>query len=237
MPTILYADAHLVIAAKPVGLITHPSRDCSDRTSLMTQLRAALGQWVYPVHRLDRATSGIIVFGRDSVSAAKLAASFAAGSVKKHYIAVIRGYLHGSGSIDKPLPKTTGSTPVAAITHWRALAHIELPWAVRPYTTARYTLVELQPITGRTHQIRKHLRSLSHPIIGDRKLGDGSHNQIFGEQTHVNRMLLHAYRLCFLHPESGLELDFHSPFDPDFKKIISLFMAESPGPWQSVLKF
>lgn len=220
---ILHADPDVVVVVKPAGLVTHPSRQCQDQSSLLAEVRNALGHWVFPVHRLDRPTSGLIVFGSTSEAAAALSRALAARRFTKRYLAVVRGHLRGAGVIDKPLQNVDDGPLVEAVTRWRALAQVELPWPVRPYETARYSLVELEPVTGRTHQLRKHLRALSHPIVGDRMLGDGAHNRVFAERTGVTRLLLHAHGLGFPHPRSDEPLSFQAPPDEAFAAAVALF--------------
>jgi tRNA pseudouridine65 synthase len=159
---ILYKDPYLVVVNKPHGLATHPSPGCSDDTTCLRELRRLVGQWTYPVHRLDRATSGALVFALDAKTARLISESFVASQVVKDYIAVVRGHIPPQGIIDKPLPSLSSGTLRAAITHFSCEALTEQPWAVRPFPSARYSLVRLMPISGRTHQLRRHLCSIDH---------------------------------------------------------------------------
>lgn len=228
MVEIVYVDADIVVANKPAGLLTHPSKLCpQDSDSLLQQLRKQLGEWVYPVHRLDRATSGIIVMGRSPTTAASLSQAMSQQLIFKTYLAVVRGHLHGQGVINKPLLDAERSKPVPAVTQWSNLACGELPWAVRPYETTRLSLLALRPQTGRMHQIRKHLQSRSHPIIGDRIYGDGAHNRSFAQRTAIKRLLLHAYSLELTHPRHQQRLTLTAPLPLDFASALSLFNLDT----------
>lgn len=224
MVDILFSDSHIVIANKPAGLLTHPTHLCPQETdSLLVRLRRQLGQRVFPVHRLDRATSGIIVMARTAAAAAILSQAMREQLIKKTYIAIVRGNLSGKGTITKELIDPERHAPVTACTDWYSLSCCELAWPVRPYATTRLSMLALRPTTGRMHQLRKHLRSLSHPIIGDRVYGDGAHNKSFMQNTGVRRLLLHAYSLQLTHPQSQALLKITAPWDQDMAKTISLF--------------
>ena len=189
---ILAENGAYVAVNKPCGLLTVPSALATDKRTCMSVLRDRLGEWVYPLHRLDRATSGVLLFARGRESAKILAEAFASRNVLKTYTAVARGHLHEAGTIDHPIAELKHGTPAQAITHFTPLARIELPIPVGRYATARYTLLSLTPLTGRNHQIRRHLAHLRHPIIGDTIYGDGRHTAMFRQQLGIHRLMLHA---------------------------------------------
>ena len=195
-------------------MLTHPGafgdysqNSDSGNLSLMTELRNHLGRWVYPVHRLDRAASGVVIMGLSSSVAAIMAAAFRAHQVRKTYLALVRGWLSGSGQIERPLSRLDRSGDQSALSLYSSLGQWSAHWPVRPFPTSRYTLVELNPITGRTHQLRRHLAGISHPIVGDTKYGDGAHNQALRQQCGCHRLLLHASRLQIKHPLEDTVID------------------------------
>ena len=200
---VLYRDADFVAVAKPAGLLVHRTRLSRSREAALQIVRDQLGQRIYPVHRLDRATSGVLVFGLSSEAAGSLAALMRRREVGKRYLAVVRGWPEPAGVIEQPLRAAAGAEPRPACTRYRRLATVELPVPVSRYPTSRYALVALQPVTGRRHQIRRHLSATSHPVIGDTTHGDGRHNRLFRERFGVHRLLLHAAAMEFRHPVSG----------------------------------
>jgi tRNA pseudouridine65 synthase len=196
---ILYSDQSFVAINKPSGLLVHRSELAADRITCMSLLRDQLGRHVYPVHRLDRGASGVLVFALDAESAATLARAFADRTVSKEYLAIVRGWAPASVEVDYPLDdeEKEGSPRVDAQTAIRRVETIELPVAVGRYPTTRYSLVEARPHTGRRHQIRRHLAHLRHPIIGDRMHGDGRHNSFVRSTYGIHRLLLHGHRIEF----------------------------------------
>lgn len=178
-------------------------------------LRDQIGQWVYPIHRLDRPTSGVLIFGLSSDAARLLAQEFEQREVTKRYLAVVRGYTEESGVIDYPLQEEKWTEPQPAVTAYRKLAQVELPHPVGRYQTARYSLLEVEPKTGRMHQIRKHMKHIFHPIVGDTTHGDGKHNQLFRDQFDINRLLLVATELEFQHPYTQEKLTIRAEPEPE----------------------
>jgi tRNA pseudouridine65 synthase len=210
--TLLYTDANVVVVDKPSGLLVHRSALASDRVTVLSLLRDQFGRYVWPVHRLDRGASGVLLFALSPGDAGALIEQFRARSVQKRYWCVVRGWLGDEIEVDYPLVEEDGGdgTPQTAVTRFRQLAAIELPVAVSRYPTTRYSLVEANPSTGRRHQIRRHLAHLRHPVIGDTVHGDGRHNRFFRERFGVARLLLHASSLAFHHPASGEPLEIRS---------------------------
>lgn len=213
MIEVLYQDESLVAVDKPSGMLVHRSGLATDRVTCMTLLRDMLGRWVYPIHRLDRSASGVLLFALDSASAAQLARAFAERSVRKEYLAIVRGWLGERVDVDYPLDdeEVPGSVRLASLTTLAPIERVELDAAVGRYATARYALVHAEPHTGRRHQIRRHLAHLRHPIIGDAVHGDGRHNRFFRETLGVGRLLLHASRLTLSHPATGSALTIEAP--------------------------
>jgi tRNA pseudouridine65 synthase len=218
---LLYRDDHLVAVDKPPGMLVHRSRLASgEDDALLQRLRDALGRRVFAVHRLDRPTSGLVVFGLTPEAGRRLSLLFETRRVEKVYLAVVRGWLgtpqQPDGVIDYPLADAPELPARSALTHYRSLARLELPYAVGRYPNSRYSLMELRPRTGRTHQIRRHL----HHIVGDTTHGEGSHNRLFREHYACKRLLLHALSLKFVHPFDGAPLRIESPPDTQWQTLM-----------------
>jgi len=229
--TLLHRDDRIAVFNKPSGLLIH--RSYIDRTETRFALQIArdmLGQRVYPVHRLDKPTSGVLLFALSSEDAACLTAAFTAGKVSKKYLAICRGVAPGEGVIDYPLLeeqdrhdlfRQEGKEPQSAVTRYERLATVELPFAVGRYPTSRYSMLKVEPLTGRRHQIRRHLKHIFHPLVGDVNYGEGRHNRFFREEFNCRRLLLHAAELTVPAPASGLLLKFSAPLDSTFTGIIN----------------
>lgn len=225
---ILYLDDWLVAIDKPAGLLVHRSPvDRHERRFALQLLRDQLGGRVYPVHRLDKPTSGALVFARDPATARSLASQFEDRLVDKRYVAVVRGWPGEQGLIDYPLDTvrddrvvtvTTAAKP--ALTRFRRLATTELPRRVDRYPTSRYALLELAPQTGRRHQLRRHLAHVSHPIIGDTTYGKGGHNRLFAELFGSRRLLLACTKLVLQHPATDTPLVVDAPLSADFAAVL-----------------
>jgi len=228
---ILYQDDHLVAVNKPTGLLVHRSEIDRKETRFALQiLRRQLGRRVYPVHRLDKPTSGLLLFALDPTTAGIAGRSFAQGLVDKTYLAVVRGVPSVDGVIDHPLQdepnrRTPGETfPLKeARTSYRLLASVDLPFSVGRYSTSRYALIEARPLTGRRRQIRRHLKHIFHPIIGDTTYGEGRHNRFFRQEFDCNRLLLSAVELTLPHPVTGVRLSLRAPLDASFHSILNRF--------------
>lgn len=240
MLPIIHQDEHLIAVHKPAGLLVHRSQLARDASVFAVQLlRDQLGRRVYPAHRLDRGTSGVLVFAFDALTAGLLGERFAAGLVDKTYAAVVRGVAPEHGCIDHPLvrridepgrtTRRSQAPPQPAVTRYRRIAECELPHAVDRYPTARYSLLALSPQQGRRHQLRRHLKHIAHPVIGDSTYGKGRHNRFFAEHLGCRRMLLACVRLRFSHPASGGPLDLFAAPATDFAEV-----AERLG-WASAL--
>jgi len=221
---ILYLDDAIVVIDKPSGLLVHRSPIDRHETRFAVQLlRDQLGRRVFPVHRLDKGTSGALAFALDKAAAAALAEQFTGKEVRKTYVAVVRGWPPAAGVIDHPLDAVqdeyapiTATAPKPCRTIYRTLATAELPVRVDRYPTSRYALVELEPESGRRHQLRRHLAHVSHPIVGDSTYGKGRHNRLFAERFGIRRLLLACLGLEFRHPASGATVRVQADAGPEF---------------------
>ena len=223
---ILSLDDDFVVVNKPAGLATHPGLGYPGEVTCLGEVRRLMGKWVYPVHRLDRPTSGALMFALNEESASILSQAFANHTVSKQYLAIVRGHLGGEGTISKPLNHLTTGTLQAAETSYQCLSQTEMPWPVRPYDRSRYSLVSLRPTTGRTHQLRRHLSGLSHPIIGDTRYGDGAHNQELRLKLGTHRLFLHALTLSFNHPRGGQPLHIQAPLDHEWNSAKNFLFSD-----------
>lgn len=201
--------------AKPSGLVVHRSEQARDSVNCVALLRHQIGRFLFPVHRLDRGASGVLVFALDPRAGRALSTAFAERRVGKRYLAVVRGFVPEQGQIDSPIADPGAAGPQPAQTRFTRLAAVELPHPVRPHPTARYSLVDAEPLTGRTHQLRRHFAHLRHPIVGDVNHGDGHHNRLFRRLFACRRLLLHARRLAFARPEAGEPLVIEAPLPAD----------------------
>lgn len=201
----LFRDEHLLAVSKPSGLLVHRGA-AGDRVVAMTLARALVGQWVYPVHRLDRGTSGVLLFALDPSVASQLGEAFSRRSIEKVYLALVRGVFPEHLEIDHPVPSSEDGPRVEARTGVKRLFH-----------AARYSWVEARPETGRFHQIRRHLKHVSHPIIGDVNYGKGEHNRFFRTEYGLHRLALHASLLCLDHPVTGARLELRAPLPADLR--------------------
>jgi tRNA pseudouridine65 synthase len=234
---ILYKDEYLVAINKPSGLLVHKSPiDRHEKRFALQLLRDQLGQYVYPVHRLDKPTSGVLLFALDKTTAQVMSDRFRMNAIHKTYVAIVRGYTKENETIEYALKqmldtkkqKELGITKEAqdAITQYERLATIELPYAVSRYPVARYSLVRLRPQTGRKHQLRRHMKHIFHPIVGDTKHGRGEHNKLFRDKFDMHRLLLHAHKSAFTHPVTKEPLEIIAPFDTVFEKLFDTFSWE-----------
>lgn len=203
---ILWQDPSFIAIDKPSGLAVHPGWS-ADETTAMHLLRDAIGQWVYPVHRLDRGTSGVLVFALDPESARVLHELFEESGVEKTYLALVRGVAPDEGTIDHPIPRREGGPRVPATTTFS-----------RVWRGEHLSLVEARPRTGRLHQVRRHMKHICHPLIGDANYGKGALNREYREKYGLARLALHAAKLSFLHPRSGEPISLASPLPQDLKE-------------------
>lgn len=227
---IVYRDEYLVAVYKPSGLLVHRSEiDRRETVFLVQLLRDQIGQRVHTVHRLDKPTSGLMLFALNTEDATRLSVDFQERAVSKRYVALVRGFMPRQGSIDYAYalrydsldPATHDQTrKLEALTHYRCLQQLELAIPMGRYPSARFSLLELQPETGRKHQIRRHLKHLSHPIAGDTTYGDGRQNQLMREHFNCHRLMLCATHLQFKHPRTGEEMELKVEPDSGFVAVL-----------------
>ena len=217
---ILYQDDRLVAIDKPSGLVVHRSAQAHDSVNCISLLRRQLGRFVFAVHRLDRGASGVLLFALDREAGQALSAAFAERRVEKHYLALVRGFVPEHGAIDSPLADPGRAAPQPAETRFTRLGTVELPQPMRPHPTARYSLVRAEPLTGRTHQLRRHFAHIRHPIVGDANHGDGHHNRLFRRLFGCHRLLLHASRLAVPHPATGDPLVIEAPLPEELLRLV-----------------
>ncbi|MCO1333308.1 pseudouridine synthase [Microbulbifer sp. OS29] len=231
-PRILFEDDYLLAAYKPEGWLVHRSDiDRHEQKILLQYLRNQCGGFLYPVHRLDKPTSGVIIFAKSGDIAAQLQKQLESDLSVKKYIAVCRGYCSEGGTIDHALApvadfKHQRKRPKAdlprqpATTLFKRLKTIELPYEVDRYPTSRYSLVEVQLKTGRRHQIRRHFKHIQHPLIGCPKYGKSTHNRFFANRLGCSRLLLHALELVLKHPKYNTKLRIESAIRGEFSLLL-----------------
>lgn len=226
---VLHADAALAVVNKPAGLMVHDSALARGETDFAAdRLRVQFGKPIFLVHRLDRATSGCLLLAFDRETAAALGKQVMAHALEKDYWAICRGWpAETRFTVDHPLDGGPGKPEKKpAITAFEVLATCELAMPGSGFDTSRYAWLRASPQTGRFRQIRRHLKHLSHHLIGDSSHGDGRHNRNF-RMLGVQRMLLHARRLAFTHPQTGARIEVLAPVDAEFGKVLSLFGANA----------
>ena len=230
---IVYRDDRLVVINKPPGLLVHRSPIDRHETRFAVQLlRQQVGQRVWPAHRLDKPTSGLLIFALSADVARNLSTQFAGHTVGKRYLALLRGFCPTALDIDHPVkipsdayaPQRTGkaTTQLPAQTILRRLARVELPVRVDRYSSSRYALAELFPITGRRHQLRRHMKHISHPILGDANYGKSRHNHFFQQQLNCQRLMLACTGLQFRHPVTGEDVSLQASPGADFLRLARL---------------
>ncbi|WP_088332198.1 tRNA pseudouridine(65) synthase TruC [Lacimicrobium sp. SS2-24] len=234
MLPILYQDDDLIAVHKPAGLLVHRSLiDKYETRFAMQMVRDQINQYVYTVHRLDKPTSGVLLFALSSDVARVLSPMFAQGQVQKTYQAIVRGFSPHSGCIEHALKEKldaiadkkarTDKAPQDAVSEYTTLARFELPYPVRPYNSARYSLVELYPRTGRKHQLRRHMAHINHPIIGDANHGDGKHNAMLRTEFDFQGLALTACEVVLNHPVTGEKLVIKSESEPRMQRLLTLW--------------
>ena len=232
MLEILYQDDALIAVNKPAGLAVHRSKMVGNAEEfLIDLLREQVGDSVYLAHRLDRATSGVLLIARSKEVAAALGEQFMGRTVHKQYLVVVRGWPEpAEGVVDYPLPgsRETGLRREAR-THYRRLATVEVPIALGRYAQQRYALLLAEPESGRFRQIRKHLAHIHHPVIGDCQHGRGDHNRLYKQHFGCHRMLLHAWRLRLAHPATGAAMQIEAPLDDAYAGLLRRFGWALPG--------
>ncbi len=206
---VLHHDEQLLVVNKPSGVAVHRGWS-SDRVTLVRLARTVAGRLVYPAHRLDRGTSGVMVFTFSSELATAVQTEFQSRRAKKVYICIVRGVLPDDGFIDHAIAKSKAHAKRSATTAFKRLAQFE-----------RYSLAMVRPYTGRLHQVRRHMKHISHPLIGDTRYGKGEHNRLFRERFGLHRSSLHALRLMFAHPTTGQLLDLIAPPPAELSDVLA----------------
>lgn len=227
MLPILYQDQNLIAINKPNGLLVHRTKIAADTNEFALQkLRDQIGQKVYTIHRLDRPTSGILVFALNQKAQKAVQTIFRDRQIQKKYLAIVRGYTPTEALIDNPLKpqkESKNKNIQEAQTQYKRLATVELPIPVSRYPVARYSLVEAEPLTGRMHQIRRHFAHIRHYIVGDKRHGERHHNRMFAEQLQIPIMFLHAHQLVFECPFTQNEININAPLNQQWQQIMHLF--------------
>ncbi|MBY0555257.1 tRNA pseudouridine(65) synthase TruC [bacterium] len=229
-PQILTQDDHILLLFKPSGWFVHPPENPRYRRGLK---RKTCVQWLtdvhnikaFPAHRLDMATEGILIFGKTKDATAHLNAQFKNHETYKIYYAAVRGWLREeAGRIEIPLQNNNTGELIQCETHYRTLAKIEHNVKIsKKFDTSRYSLLEVNPKTGRWHQIRRHMNRVSHPIVGDREHGDSHHNRYWRDTLKIDGLCLWAKELHITHPNNGEKLKFESPVSDKWREISRLF--------------
>ncbi|WP_425666492.1 tRNA pseudouridine(65) synthase TruC [Vibrio tubiashii] len=239
MLEIVYQDEYFVAVNKPAGMLVHRSwLDKHETQFVMQTLRDQIGQHVFPLHRLDRPTSGVLIFALSSEVASQVMPMFANHEMEKTYHAIVRGWIEEAARLDYPLKveldkiadKHASQEKEAqeAITDYQPVAKVEIPHSTGKFPTTRYCLMEMKPLTGRKHQLRRHMAHLRHPIVGDTTHGDGKHNKLFRDIYDSHRLLLHASSLKFIHPFTGQELLIEAGTDETWQRLCAEFSWDIP---------
>ena len=226
MLEIIYEDDYIICVSKPNNVLVHHafhSRKISDETSLLQLLFEQKGQKYYPLHRLDRKTSGIILLAKETKYVPEFQKLFFNNEIQKSYYGIVRGFSPNELVIDTPVKGRDANVYREAETHLKTLNTIELNIPVKPYNTSRYSLVKLTPKTGRLHQLRIHMNKISHPLIGDPKYGDKNHNMMYEEHFNCSNLFLHAKSLSFIHPHTKENLKLKAPLPQNWSTIFTFF--------------
>ena len=218
---ILFEDEFLIAIHKPNGLLVHRTKIALDAEEFALQiLRDQIGQRVFPTHRIDRKTSGVLLFAKDEETNREMQMQFMEQKVSKTYKSIVRGWTDDEGTIDYALTTDKGKVQ-DAITHYKTIKRSEIDLPNGKFSTARFSLLELTPETGRMHQLRKHLAHIFHPIIGDRPHGCNKQNKLFLEYFQMIEMMLHAKNLTFKHPKTNENIVVQSEIQGEFKRMLS----------------
>jgi len=223
---ILYKDKYIIAVNKPNNVLVHHSKMANNKTaekSLVQLLIASTGNKYYPIHRLDRKTSGIIVLAKEKQYISKFQALFISNQIQKTYFGIVRGHISNSGIIDTNVKGRDANVYKTALTEYIMLNKVLLDIPVTPYKSSRYSLVKLLPKTGRLHQLRIHMNKISHPLIGDPKYGDRFHNRMFETEFNCNKLFLHAQKLEFKHPFTDKNIQITANFPDDWHTVCNKF--------------
>lgn len=228
---IIFEDKHLLCVNKPNNVLVHHafhSRNVADEDSLLQLIENEIGIKAYPIHRLDRKTSGIILLAKEKEFVSKFQELFINNEIQKTYFGVVRGFSPETKTIDTPVKGKDANVHKDALTYLKTLENVTLNIPVKPYDSSRYSLVELTPKTGRMHQLRVHTNKISHPLIGDAKYGDKNHDVMFDENFGWKNLFLHAGKLEFTHPFSSENLILKASFPKDWTSLFKEFSWKNP---------
>ena len=227
----VFEDDYIICVNKPNNVVVHHahhSRNVAEEDSLLQLIEQQFGFKTYPIHRLDRKTSGIILLAKQKEFVAKFQELFTKNAIEKTYYGVVRGFAPDTKIIDSPVKGRDANVHKDALTHLKTLEKITLDIPVKPYDTSRYSLVELLPKTGRMHQLRAHMNKISHPLIGDAKYGDKNHDIMFDENFGFKNLFLHAGKLKFKHPFTNNLIELKTSFPNDWIELFSKFGWNNP---------
>lgn len=223
---VIYEDEYILCVSKPNNVVVHHahhSRNVADEDSLLQMIQQQFNQKMYPIHRLDRKTSGIILLAKETKFVAKFQELFTKNEIQKTYYGIVRGHAPETKVIDSPVKGRDANVHKDAETHLFTFKTVTVDIPVKPYDTSRYSLVKLQPKTGRLHQLRIHMNKISHPLIGDPKYGDKNHNTMFIDKFDCENLFLHAYSLDFTHPYSNEKLSIKADYPKDWYIVFDKF--------------
>ncbi len=225
--TVLFEDDYIICVSKPNNVVVHHayhSRNVSEEESLLQLLFNQFGAKFYPIHRLDRKTSGIILLAKETKHVSKFQELFTTNNeIQKTYYGIVRGHSPEQKIIDSPVKGRDSDVYKEAETHLTTVATVVVDIPVKPYDSSRYSLIEMKPTTGRLHQLRIHTNKISHPLIGDPKYGDKNHNTMFIDNFNCENLFLHAYSIEFTHPFSKEKLVIKASFPNDWNTVFKRF--------------
>jgi len=224
---ILYEDQYIVAVNKPNNILVHHSKMANNRIgelSLVQMLYSEFGQKYFPIHRLDRKTSGIVLFAKQKEFILSFQKLFIENLIQKTYYGIVRGFTQEKGIIDSDVKGRDAQKYKSALTEFQTISQIESNIAVHPYKSSRYSLLKLTPKTGRLHQLRIHLNKISHPLIGDPKYGDRFHNAMFLKEFGLDNLFLHAKHINFFHPFSREEILITAKFPDTWNSVCEKFL-------------
>ncbi|WP_405566906.1 pseudouridine synthase [Polaribacter sp. Asnod6-C07] len=228
---IIFEDDYLLCVSKPNNVLVHHayhSRNVADEDSLLQIIKNEIGLKVYPIHRLDRKTSGIILLAKEKEYVSKFQELFTNSEIQKTYFGIVRGFSPDVKTIDSPVKGRDANVHKDALTELKTLANITLDIPVKPYDSSRYSLVQLSPKTGRMHQLRVHMNKISHPLIGDAKYGDKNHDVMYAENFGWQNLFLHAGKLELIHPFTSEKLSLKANFPEDWLALFDKFNWRNP---------
>jgi tRNA pseudouridine65 synthase len=223
---ILYQDEFIIAVNKPNNMLVHHStmaNNMMDEENLIQLLQRLYHHKYFPIHRLDRKTSGIILMAKKKEFVSAFQELFITNKIQKTYFGIVRGFTPASLIINSDVKGRDSNVHKSAVTELITLKTIEIAVPITPYQTSRYSLVKLKPKTGRLHQLRIHLNKISHPLIGDPKYGDRFHNRMFFREFDCSNLFLHAGKIEFIHPLLNRKVNIKADFPSDWHKIADEF--------------